>query len=65
MNEGTRLVRVATPLLSELICRTDDGRRITATWGDPVETVGGEPVYEPTFTATDDGMKVIKRRAKK
>jgi hypothetical protein len=47
--EGTRLVRVTTPLLSEFVARTEDGRRVVAEWGEPDEF----GIYEPVFTAHD------------
>lgn len=50
-----RLVRVATEFLTQFGTRTDDGRKLVATWGEP-DDLG---VYEPTFTATDDGMTLV------
>ena len=50
-----RLVRVDTEFLTQFGTRTDDGRKLVATWGEP-DDLG---VYEPTFTATDDGMTLV------
>jgi hypothetical protein len=45
-----RLVRVGTEALSQFGTRTEDGRRITAEWGEP-DALG---IYEPIFTAATD-----------
>ena len=66
MTERTRLIRASTDLFTVWGTRTADGRSITAEWGEPVGSVGADPglvfdIYEPTFTATDDGMVVVPR----
>lgn len=50
-----RLIRVSADLLDLFGTRTEDGRRMTAEWGDP----DADGIYEPVFTATDDGMTLI------
>lgn len=52
--ERTRLILVSEDILESWVTRTEDGRRITAEWGEQKP----EGWYEPTFTATDDGMTV-------
>src|SRR6266508_2828362 len=47
---ATRLILAAEDLLASFGTRTDDGRRITAEWGE--QQPGGW--YEPVFTATED-----------
>jgi len=68
MNETTRLIRVSIDLLDSFGTRTADGRLLAAEWGDPVASCGVEPglvmdIYEPTFTATDDGMTLVSHEA--
>lgn len=46
---GTRLVVVSENLLEHFGTRTEDGRRLTAEWGEP----SPEGWYTPTFTAHD------------
>lgn len=64
-DENTRLVRVSADLLDALGARTEDGRRLTAEWGDPIGNTANlthdEPIYEPTITATDDGHTVVRK----
>jgi hypothetical protein len=52
--EHTRLILASEDLLESWGTRTEDGRRITAEWGEPDE----HGWYTPIFTATDDGMAV-------
>jgi hypothetical protein len=53
-----RLVLVHPGLFDALALRTHDGRLLRVSWGDPVFTIGGRPVYETTMTAEDDGSVV-------
>ena len=39
----------------EVIARTEQGARIEMKWGEPDD----EGVYEPTFTAIDDGIVAV------
>lgn len=63
-----RLIRIAEDLLESFGTRTDDGRKLTAEWG-PVVAYAGDSrgiecdIYEPVFTATDDGMVVLPAEA--
>jgi len=52
---GTRLILASENLLEQFGTRTEDGRKITAEWGDP-NTDGW---YSPTFTVTDDGYLLV------
>ena len=52
---GTRLILASENLLEQFGARTEDGRKITAEWGDP-NTDGW---YSPTFTVTDDGKRLV------
>lgn len=51
----SRLIRASEELIPQWGTRTNDGRRITAEWGEP----DAEGIYEPIFTVTDDGMVII------
>ena len=51
---GTRLVLASESLLDQWGTRSDDGRKLSAEWGEQHD--GGW--YEPVFTARDDGMEV-------
>ena len=57
----TRLIRASEDVLATFGTRTDDGRRITAEWGEPIGhcSDSDEYIYEPTFTATDDGYSIV------
>lgn len=61
-----RLIQITDGLLENFGTRTDDGRKLTAEWG-PVVAYAGDSrgieceIYEPVFTATDDGMTVVRR----
>lgn len=56
-----RLIRVSTPLLGDLVARTEDGARMTAEWGEPDEF----GVYNPIFTRhNDDSLGVLLARAR-
>jgi hypothetical protein len=48
--EGTRLILATTDVLPEWGTRTDDGRRLTAEWGEP----DANGWYSPTFTASGE-----------
>lgn len=52
---GTRLILAAEDILETWGTRTEDGRRLTATWGRRHP----EGWYEPTFTKTDDGKRLV------
>lgn len=49
----TRLIRASGDLLDFFGTRTEDGRRLTAEWGEPIGhcAESDEYIYEPTFTA--------------
>jgi hypothetical protein len=55
LQPDVRLVRVTKVALDEWGTRTFDGRRLTAEWGEPDD----EDCYTPTFTATDDGSRIV------
>jgi hypothetical protein len=52
---GTRLILASENLFEQFGTRTDDGRKITAEWGEPTT----EGWYSPTFTVTDDGYLLV------
>lgn len=54
----TRLIRCVPELFDHLAMRTEDDRLVTVEWRDPIghDAETGEYIYEPVFTATDDGM---------
>ena len=64
----TRLIRAAAELLDMFGTRTDDGRTLTAAWGEPVGHCpdSGEYIYEPTFTASGptEADRLAEARAK-
>jgi hypothetical protein len=56
----TRLILAAEDLLGMFGTRTDDGRKLTAEWGEP----SPEGWYEPTFTANGPPeLEVARERA--
>lgn len=55
--EGNRFILASENLFDLWGTRADDGRRITAEWGDPRP----DGTYEPIFTATDDGKVIVDR----
>jgi secreted protein with Ig-like and vWFA domain len=52
---GTRLILASEDLFTMFGTRTEDGRKITAEWGDPTS----DGWYTPIFTATDDGKRLV------
>lgn len=54
---GTRLILAAENLLDFFAPRSEDGRKITAEWGDQTP----EGWYVPQFKVTDDGKVLVDR----
>ena len=52
---GTRLIIATENLLDLVGTRTEDGRALWFAWGEPDE----HGWYSPTFTAVDDGMRLV------